>query len=73
MPPARGQWVSSDNELFMERMIPVRIACAKEQIDRIADMTAAFYEQKAVMFYRISNEVYIKNYEGEYGHSEVSS
>lgn len=62
MPPAKGQWVSSDNELFAERMIPVRIACTRKQIDTIADMTAVFYKQKAVMFYRISDEVYIKEY-----------
>lgn len=63
MQPAKGQWVSPDDKLLVERMIPVRIACTKEQIDIIADMTAAFYKQQAVMFYRISDEVYVKNYE----------
>ena len=63
MPVARGQWVSPNNKLFIERMIPVRIACTEKQINIIADMTAFFYEQEAVMFYRISDEVYIKEYE----------
>ena len=27
MKPAVGQWLSNDDELFKERMIPVRIAC----------------------------------------------
>ena len=58
MPPVRGQWVSSDDELFLERMIPVRIACTKEQITEIAIMTIKFYDQQAVMYYRISSEVY---------------
>ena len=62
MSPARGQWVSPSNKLFEERMVPVRIACSKEQIDIIAKMTATFYEQQAVMFYCISNEVYIREY-----------
>ena len=65
MAPVRGQWISADNELFQERMIPVRIACTKEQIDAIADMTARFYHQRAVMYYRISDEVIIKEYHNE--------
>lgn len=62
MPPVHGQWVSSDDKLFRERMIPVRIACTKEQIETIADMTAEFYNQLAVMYYRLSNDVVIKEY-----------
>ena len=33
--PAKGQWVSPSGELFSERMIPVRVACSEEQIDKI--------------------------------------
>jgi len=60
--PARGQWISLDGELFVERMIPVRIACTAEEIERIADMTASYYKQKSVMYYKISDDVVIKNY-----------
>lgn len=62
MPPVRGQWVSPEDQLFQERMIPVRIACTREQIDTISDMTAKFYEQLAVMYYHVSSEVVIKHY-----------
>lgn len=62
MQPVKGQWVSTDNELFTERVIPVRIACTREQISIIADITAAFYGQEAIMYYRISDEVHIKEY-----------
>ncbi len=62
MPPVRGQWISQDDELYQERMIPVRIACTREQMDTIADMTAKFYQQIAIMFYHISSEVVIKTY-----------
>jgi hypothetical protein len=62
MQPAKGQWVSPDDELFVERMIPVRIACTRKEIDTIADITAAFYGQEAVMYYCISSEVCIKHY-----------
>jgi hypothetical protein len=60
--PVRGQWVSAQGLLVAERMIPVRIACTEPQINEIADMTAAFYDQDAVMFYQISDNVTIKNY-----------
>ncbi len=60
--PANGQWVSNNGTLLVERMIPVRIACTREQIEKIADLTAAHYCQEAVMFYCLSNEVEIKHY-----------
>jgi len=62
MPPTRGQWVAPWGELFHERMIPVRIMCTAEQIEQIADITAHFYEQHAVMYYRVSETVQIKKY-----------
>jgi hypothetical protein len=43
-------------------MIPVRIFCNRPQINEISDITAAHYRQLAVMCYRISNEVIIKDY-----------
>jgi hypothetical protein len=62
VPPVRGEWVSDVGKLFRERMIPVRIACTKEQIEQIADMTAKYYSQEAVMYYLLSREVTIKKY-----------
>lgn len=62
--PTKGQWVSPTGDLFVERMIPVRIACSEVDIHKIADLTAAYYKQKAVMFYRVSDIVVVKHYEG---------
>jgi len=62
LPVAKGQWVSPDDELHAERMIPVRIACNQRKMNTISDMTAWFYRQEAVMFYRISDEVHIREY-----------
>lgn len=59
--PAVGQWVSPDGELFRERMIPVRIACSRDQIEQIIDMTLKYYDQLAVMAVKISEEVIIKH------------
>lgn len=59
----KGQWVSPDNQLFVENMIPVRIFCSKTEIESIADFTAVYYNQKAIMFYLISQLVEIKHYQ----------
>jgi hypothetical protein len=63
--PVRGQWFAPDGELFVERMIPVLIYCTEEQIDAIADMSAAYYDQKAIMYYKITDTVVIKHYPTE--------
>jgi hypothetical protein len=46
-------------------MIPVRIACTEQQIDEIADMSAAYYNQEAIMRYRISDLVKITHYKNQ--------
>ena len=43
-------------------MIPVRIGCTRSQIQNIADFTATYYKQKAVIYYLVSNKVFIKHY-----------
>ena len=58
--PTKGKWVSEDNNLFAERMIPVRIACSRAQIEQIIDMTMDYYDQLAIMAYKVSEEVIIK-------------
>ncbi len=60
--PVKGQWVDPTGQLFAERMIPVLIACSDDDIHFIADMTAAYYGQKAVMYYRVSDAVHIRHY-----------
>jgi len=60
--PAIGNWIDKEGILFVERMIPVRIMCTEEQIIEICDITAKYYKQKAIMYYKISSEVYIKSY-----------
>lgn len=57
--PARGQWISPKGELFTERMIPVRIMCNRDDMEKIAAMTKTYYDQLAVMYYRVSDEVTI--------------
>ncbi len=61
--PTKGKWVSPDGEEFHERMIPVRIICTREDIEKIIDMTMIYYDQLAILAYRISNEVILKHKE----------
>lgn len=60
--PAKGNWVAPDGELFIERMIPVRIMCSELQMIRISDFTANYYKQQAVMYYVVSEKVFIRHY-----------
>jgi len=62
LPPTKGQWVSPSGEIFAERMIPVRIMAERVDMEEIADMTASFYRQEAVMYYQVSDYVIIKKY-----------
>jgi hypothetical protein len=56
---AKGNWISPKGELVIERMIPVRIACNEETMHEIGEMTKQFYRQDAVMYYRVSDKVFI--------------
>lgn len=61
MTPARGQWINpTTGELFQERMIPVRIIATRDEIDQIVDLTIDYYNQLAVLCYKISDEVILK-------------
>ncbi len=52
-----GQWVNTDGEEFLERVIPVRIMCSTDEMRLIADITIEHYEQEAVFFYVVSDNV----------------
>ncbi len=56
---AKGQWLDPDDQLFLDRMIPVRVYCTEEEIDRIIHLTISHYDQKAVMAYQVSSYVKI--------------
>jgi hypothetical protein len=64
MPVARGQWLFKE-KLFEERMIPVRIIATRSEIDSIIDMTMKYYEQLAVLAYKVSDEVILRHKDGD--------
>lgn len=55
---ARGKWTFKGVE-YPEKVIPVRIMCTKPQMNRIVEITMQHYRQKAVMYYVLSNEVFV--------------
>lgn len=59
--PAKGQWRSPDNTLFIERMIPVRILATDSEMYEIVDMTLDYYEQLAILAYKLSTHVILKH------------
>jgi hypothetical protein len=62
--PAKGHWRPPESaEYQVEEMIPVRLLCTREQIERVVDFTLEHYDQKAVLAYRISDEVILRDRE----------
>lgn len=60
MSPSKGQWVSPAGVTFHERMIPVRVMCDRDAIEKVVDMTIEYYSQEAVLCYKISSDVILK-------------
>lgn len=54
---AKGEWIAPDGELYKDRIIPCRICCSKESIQEIMNFALKHYGQKAIMAYKISDEV----------------
>ena len=61
--PVKGEWLSPDGELFRDRMIPVRIVATRAEIETVVDMTLAYYDELAVLCYKLSEEVILKHKE----------
>lgn len=61
--PTKGKWVAPCGTEFVERMIPVRIIATREEIEKIIDMTMEYYDQLAILAYKISTEVILKHKE----------
>jgi hypothetical protein len=69
--PAIGQWMGPEGELFLERMIPVRIACTEAEIEKIIRITLNHYHQQAVIAYLVSERVIIRYANAESENDDV--
>jgi hypothetical protein len=63
MKTSKGEWISPNGKLYIDRMIPCRIICSEEQILKIIDFTIKHYNQEAVLAYKISDNVILKHKE----------
>ncbi len=63
--PAKGGWIAYDGTVFLEKMIPVRVAATAAQAEQIADLVASHYAQLAVFYHKVSDQVHIKHYKQE--------
>lgn len=60
LPVVKGQWLDGVVLYHNERMIPVRIIATREEIEKIIDVTIVYYAQKAVLAYRVADEVVLR-------------
>lgn len=56
--PAKGQWIHED-QLYEERVIPVRIMCSESVMKKVVQFTLKHYRQKAVMFFLVSYQCFV--------------
>ena len=61
MKTAKGEWLSPTGELYIDKMIPCRIACSWEELSVIIDFTIEHYKQEAVLAYKISDDVILRH------------
>jgi len=55
---AKGKWIHKGVE-YPEKVLPVRILCLPDQMDNIGYMTLLHYRQKAVLYYKVSDEAHM--------------
>jgi hypothetical protein len=60
MAVVKGQWVQGEVLFHNERMIPVRIIATQEEFEKIIDITIDYYEQEAVLGYRVADLVILR-------------
>jgi len=57
---SKGQWVDpKTGALWVERIIPVQIACTQSEMENIVKFSLSHYRQKAIMYCLLSNEIKI--------------
>jgi hypothetical protein len=60
-PVVKGQWEDKGVLYHNERMIPVRIIATEEEITKIIDFSIPYYEQEAVLAYRVADKVILRS------------
>lgn len=53
--PIKGVWTDK-GKTYREEMLPYRVRCDEETIERLVRFAGRHYEQLAMMFYAVSND-----------------
>lgn len=53
---AKGTWISPNGELLNDAMIPVRFIATETEAQTIAELSLVYFEQQAIMYYKISDQ-----------------
>jgi len=61
LPFENASWCDSDGVLFKDGMVPVRVTCNKEHVQDIIELTLTYYQQPAIMAYKISDTCVVRN------------
>lgn len=61
--PGAVPWIVNEPHLVGVRMIPFRVACTQEQITQVANLTASYFGQDAILLYRVSDDVTLIRYD----------
>lgn len=57
-PVAKGSWKPNDSKpAQVEYMRPVDVFCQREQMEEIAMITAEYFRQKEVLYFKVSRDV----------------
>ena len=60
--PSIGYWDNPNGNIYIERMIPVRVIATEEEMEKIIDITFKHYEdEEAVLCVEISDKVILKH------------
>ena len=58
--PGKGQWVDpEDDQLYLDRIIPVQTIATDKEIEKIAKITCQHYKQLACFYFLVSDYVRI--------------
>lgn len=53
---AKGTWISPKGDLLKDAMVPIRFIATEVEAQTIAELSLVYFEQQAIMYYKISDQ-----------------
>lgn len=60
-PEVIGSWRSQNGKVYTEYMVPFRVACKKEDMEKLAELALRLFKQEAIMITEVSNNVIFRS------------